>query len=135
MVVFRWMMKVYVFGTDLKGDHMAHKVAKRLKEEARHDFVFSNDPTDLMYVDSAIIMDVVKGIKKVTIFYNPADFLGDKPNSLHNFDLGYFLKLADSIRSEKKLTIVGVPLQGSVERITDDVRDSLQELQDSVFRI
>jgi hypothetical protein len=127
-------MKVFVFGSDFKGDHMARKVAQKLKEEARHDFVFSNDPTDLMYEDSVVILDAVKGIKKVTIFWNPAEFQADKIATLHDFDLGYFLKLADRMRLEKKVTIIGVPMQGRIERITDDVRDSLQQLQDSVFR-
>jgi hypothetical protein len=127
-------MKVYVFGSDFKGDHMARKVAKLLLPEARHDFVFSNDPTDLFYENAVVILDAVKGIKKVTVFYNPAEFQAEKIATLHDFDLGYFLKLADKMQMQKKMTIIGVPMEGRIDRIRDDVRDSLQQLQDSLFR-
>jgi hypothetical protein len=125
-------MKIYVFGSRHNGDHIAFKVAKDL--EGSHDFVFSNDPTDLMYESNIVIMDAVKGIKEVTIFYNAKDFQLGGIVSLHDFDLGYFLKLAERLRLEKRITVLGLPMEGNFEVIRKQAADSLRQLQDSFFR-
>lgn len=127
-------MKIYVFGSDLSGDHMARKVAKELKEHLSHDFVFTNDPTDLLYEHELVVMDAVKGITKVRVFQNPQEFYATKICSLHDFDLGYFLQLSERLQLKKKITIIGVPMKGRYEEIRDQVTDSLQQLQEPSFR-
>ncbi|MFC1648838.1 hypothetical protein ACFL1B_05250 [Nanoarchaeota archaeon] len=55
-------------------------------------------------------MDVVQGIDEVKLFDDIETFEQHKPSSLHDFDLGFFLKLLKEAGQVKgKVTIIGVP--------------------------
>lgn len=123
-------MRIHVFGSYYEGDFIAFKIAKRLKTECEHEFVFSKDPTELIYEDNLIIMDAVKDIKKVTVFWNVDDLKESNILSAHDLDLGYFLKLADSMGMKRRLTIIGLPMAGDFDKISEQVMDSLQQLKE-----
>jgi len=127
-------MKVFVFGSDYGGDSIAFKVAEDLKHEKEHDFIYSNDPTDLMYEKNLVIMDACKDLKKARIFRNVSDLAEHNICSLHDFDLGYFLRLANNMGMKKKVTIIGLPMDGDYNKIRDDAIDLLQELKGSSVR-
>ena len=127
-------MRVHVFGSHNKGDHIAFKVAKDLKSVLPHEFIFSNDPTELLHEDRIVILDAVEGINKVTVFLNVKDLKTSHICSLHDFDLGYFLRLADNLGLDQQVTIIGLPMKGNFQQIKHDTISSLQELQDFVFR-
>ncbi len=123
-------MRIHVFGSYYEGDYIALKLAEQLKRESKHEFVFSKDPTELIYEDNIIIMDAVKDIDKVTLFWNVDDLKESNICSAHDLDLGYFLKLADNMGMKKNVTIIGLPMKGDFDRIRQQVMDSLQRLQE-----
>ena len=107
-------MKVFVFGNEfLEDDKKAKEIASSLEvpgvefvkcqyaEELLDEFLAGND---------LVILDVVKGIKEVTVFDDISVFEQHKPSSLHDFDLGFFLKLLKEAGQLKgKVRIIGVP--------------------------
>lgn len=121
-------MKIYVFGSHYRGDHIACQVAEYLAGE--HDIVYGFDPTDLIYENDVLIMDAVKGINRVKIFYNVTDLDDSNICSLHDFDLCYFLQLADNLGFQMKVTIIGLPMKGELQDILEGVNSSLQELKE-----
>jgi hypothetical protein len=122
-------MKVFVFGSEFQGDDIAYRVARECGE---HEFVFSNDPTELLEEERIVIMDAVKGIDKVTVF-GSADVLNSRNVcSLHDFDLGFFLELMQKLGVERTVKIVGLPMRGDYEEILSGARTSLRDLVDSL---
>jgi hypothetical protein len=118
-------MKIYVFGTENKGDNLAIKVGKAL--EKAHtlgkdtEFIFCQEPTELLGEKSIVILDVVKGLKKPMLI--PQDMLkARKLSTLHDFDLCFFLQLAKAAGMLGKLKIIGIPQKGSVAKIIMDVK-------------
>ena len=127
-------MKVFVFGSDYAGDNIGYRVAEELKHELDFDFIHSNDPSDLLYEDKVVIMDAVQGLKEVRVFHDISDLKAMNISSLHDFDLGFFLRLSERMGMRKKVTIVGLPMEGDLDRIREDASESLQELKGSYVR-
>jgi len=122
-------MKIHVFGSDMEGDDIAPRIAEDLKNVMDDEFVYSNDPTDLMEEDNIIILDAVKDLTEVRIFTNVDDFADMRISSLHDFDLGFFLKLAEKMDMKKKITVIGLPMQGDYEDIKKQAMGALQDLK------
>jgi len=126
-------MKIHVFGSDYKGDDIAPRVAADLKNIMDDEFIYSNDPTDLMEEDEFVVLDAVKDLQKVTIFTNVDNFADMSISSLHDFDLGFFLKLAHSMGMKKKITVIGLPMEGDYEQIKADAMASLLDLKETSY--
>ncbi len=104
---------VLCFGSHMKGDDSPFKLCRSLKD-AKNDFNFvkCESPIDLMAYadqDELLIMDTVKGIDKVRLFHDVDDFLNVQSVSVHDMDLGTFLKVLDGMGQLKKVSIIGVP--------------------------
>jgi len=113
----------------MEGDDIAPRIAEDLKNVMDDEFVYSNDPTDLMEEDNIIILDAVKDLTEVRIFTNVDDFADMRISSLHDFDLGFFLKLAEKMDMKKKITVIGLPMQGDYEDIKKQAMGALQDLK------
>jgi len=124
-------MKIFVYGSAHEGDDTAFRLAQDLEKVLPYKFVRSMDPTDLMNEDEVVIMDAVEGIDNVTVFFSP-DIISEKKVSLHDFDIGYFLKLSEQLGERIKVRVLGIPMQGDYNKIKQDVIASLQELKDYV---
>lgn len=61
------------------------------------------------------ILDVVKGIKEVVLIEDIDRLNTGKLVSLHDFDLGFFLKLMKETGRLERIKIIGVPQKGKVE--------------------
>ncbi|OGG07358.1 hypothetical protein A2872_03475 [Candidatus Gottesmanbacteria bacterium RIFCSPHIGHO2_01_FULL_42_12] len=101
-------MVVYVFGNaDVKNDAGAIKVAKKLPG---FNFRFIKPNEDIDFESKTpIILDVVEGINKITVFNNIDDIAVLKSSTVHDFDLGFQLKYLKKLGKIEGVTIVGIP--------------------------
>jgi len=122
-------MKVLCFGTKLvENDDAALKVCELLKNDfVDVEFIVCDDPSEILeHADGMIILDVVKGIDHVQFIDD--DFLKDRDlYTLHDFDLGFFLKLVKGIGGPKT-KILGLPYGKPAQSLLGDVKRILNEL-------
>lgn len=115
------MKTVYVFGNEfLEGDTFAHEVASHLLQVKVEK---CRSPDDLLSVDEQeiLLLDVVKGVEKPVLLQNVDQLKSRKLMSLHDFDLGFFLKLLDELGLGKKIKILGVPSTGDARECAAQV--------------
>ena len=120
-------MKLFVFGSLSPGDDIAPRVARALGNGFQP--VFTDDPAAIIGEKQAVILDAVRGIRKVTVLSGVKSIKGTRLSSLHDFDLGYFLRLADELGIVPEITVVGLPMEGDFNAILKDARASLRQLQ------
>lgn len=92
--------RVLCFGNPLvASDSIAQQAAKRLKIKGVK-FVSCNSPEELLfYLDEEfLILDVAKGIRRVTVLNDASKLESAKFYSMHDFDLAFFLKLISKMR-------------------------------------
>lgn len=122
-------MKVLCFGTKLvENDDTALNVCELLRNDfAGMEFIICDDPSEILeHADGAIILDVVKGIDHVQFIDD--DLLKDRDlYTLHDFDLGFFIKLVKSIGGPKT-RILGLPYGKPAQSLLGDVKRILNEL-------
>jgi Ni,Fe-hydrogenase maturation factor len=122
-------MKILCFGNVLvDNDDTALKVCELLKNDfVGAEFVICDDPSEILeHADGTIILDVVKGIDHVQFIDD--DLLKDRNlYTLHDFDLGFFIKLVRSI-GEPKTKILGLPYGKPAQSLLGDVKRILNEL-------
>jgi Ni,Fe-hydrogenase maturation factor len=118
------MKKLYVFGNEyLQEDSLARIVSNHLHNV---ELVHCRSPEDLLDVDGEIvILDVVKGITKTIIITDVNQLKTRNIISLHDFDLGFFLKLMESIGEKKTIKIIGIPMIGDSKIIALEVEQCL----------
>ncbi len=117
------MKTLYVFGNEyLKGDGFAKQVAKYLNGTV--NIADCTTPEDLFYAKEKeiLILDVVRNIKNPLIIKDTSQIKTKKIISLHDFDLGFFLKLMREINNNKKIKIIGVPPRGNAAKIAKEVQ-------------
>jgi Ni,Fe-hydrogenase maturation factor len=71
------------------------------------------------------ILDVVKGIKEVMLIDDIDKLNVGSMVSLHDFDLGFFLKLMKETGRVERVKIIGIPQRGKVEEIRGRVSSFL----------
>lgn len=111
------MKYVLCFGNPyLEIDNKVVNLVDSLKIE-NVQFVKCKNPDDILsYLDGDfIILDVAKGIKEPVVFSDVSKLNFSKMNSLHDFDLNFFLKLFNEFGV--KVKILAVPLDYSSEKI------------------
>jgi Ni,Fe-hydrogenase maturation factor len=122
-------MKILCFGSKLvENDDTAFNVCELLKNDFEGvEFILCDDPSEILeHYDGAIILDVVKGIDHVQFIDD--DLLKDRNlYTLHDFDLGFFIKLVRSIGGPKT-KILGLPYGKPAQNLLGDVKRILNEL-------
>ncbi len=120
------MKKILCFGNEfLKQDSLAKELADELKIP-NTEFIKCSSINDVLKAEGNIVlMDVVKGIKKVTIINDINKLKINRLYSLHDFDLGFFLKLLKETGKIKSITIIGIPQKGNKEEIKKQVYSRL----------
>ncbi len=110
-------MKVVVlcFGNEFVDfDKLPLTLCKELKNKIPNvDFVSCESPNEILdysEYDKIFILDVVKGIKDISIIEDLDKLKERKLFTLHDFDLGLFLKVLDKIGKIKNLKIIGIPI-------------------------
>lgn len=111
---------IYLVGNPLVDeDAMPLKLCSQLRE-AFPDIDFREfDPTENLPEDSEelLIIDTILGIKEPMTFDDIDDFSSQKTYSMHDFDLGWVLKLYKKLGMVKKINIIGVPPEGDLDAI------------------
>ena len=109
-------MKVVVlcFGNEFVDfDKLPLTLCKELKNKIPGvDFVSCESPNEILDYsgyDKIFILDVVKGIKDVSIIEDLDMLKERKLFTLHDFDLGLFLKILNEVMKIKNLKIIGIP--------------------------
>ena len=77
------------------------------------DFVICeslNEILDYLNYERVFILDTVKGIKDISIIDDIEILKERKIYTLHDFDLGLYLKLINRIKKIKNLKIIGIPV-------------------------
>lgn len=128
-------MRIYCFGNEaIEEDSMAKKACKDLEIEGV-DFVLCDSAEELLdkeHKDQIVIVDVVKFLDKVTLFEGIDQLKEHKLISGHDFDLGFQLKLLKAIGELKKVKIIGVPQEGDVEEIKENIKRIISSLNSSL---
>jgi len=116
---------VLCFGSYVEGDDLAFEIYDSLKGRVPgKNLVKCQSPFELAgHLDAGevIILDVVKGIDKVRIFNNIDDFKNTQTVTVHDLDLGFFIKLLENMK-EATFKIIGIPFGKKKEEVMKDVR-------------
>ena len=122
-------MKIYAFGNEfLENDFLAKEIVDSIDIKGV-EFVKANDPSEIfLEEDRIIILDVVEGINDVILIDDLDQLKSGSINSLHDFDLGYFLKLMKSIDQIKNVIIIGIPMNGDKDVIVRDVISKINSI-------
>jgi len=104
--------RVYVFGNELLDfDNMPIKLLPKLRQLFPEIEFVITDPNENVKPENGrlYIIDTVMGLSRVMALTD-VDQLADEPKySMHDFDLGFQLKLLKKIGQLKHVTIFGVP--------------------------
>jgi Ni,Fe-hydrogenase maturation factor len=118
------MKTVYVFGNEyIKEDSFAKILAKKLK-----NVKIVNATTPDVLLDAKkdiIILDVVKGIQEPMLIKDINQLKTRNLMSLHDFDVGFFLKLMEHMGIKKNVTIIGVPEEGDIDAVSTKIKQWL----------
>jgi len=112
----------------MKDDNIALRVATELKLK-NTEFKTITDPAQIMEYagnDEMIIMDAVKGIKKVTVITDIDQLKEGKKATMHDMDLGFYLKLLKEMKIVKKVRIIGIPMNADIEKAEKEVSKLLK---------
>jgi Ni,Fe-hydrogenase maturation factor len=105
---------IYIFGNPLLPFDSVPIELKKDLENSLPDFEFIvQDPNENLKPKNKelIIIDTVEGIDKIMIFTDIDKIENSPKYSMHDFDLGFNLKLLQKIGRLKKITIFGVPMK------------------------
>ncbi|OGI25556.1 MAG: hypothetical protein A3J76_05745 [Candidatus Moranbacteria bacterium RBG_13_45_13] len=111
---------IHIFGNPLLDfDNLPLKLAPKLKKIfPKINFVITDPNENLKPINRELfIIDTIEGIKKVTLIDDLKKIQTQKIYSLHDFDLGFNLKLLQKIGKLEKIKIFGVPMRGDEEKI------------------
>ncbi len=121
------MLYVLCFGNPhLEDDNLAFKVGKLLTKDKIKDLTvidcFSPDEIFNYFDKEFVILDVVKNIKEVVIIEDIDKLQANSICSLHDFDLGFFLKLMKKMGKINNIKIIGIPQKGNLNNIKKTVK-------------
>ena len=108
-------MKILIFGNHLiKEDNLIIKILPKLKKEFPNIEFKHMDPTENLEAEISDegklrIIDVVESIDKVIVIKDIKQLKNEKVYSMHDFDLGFNLKLLEKIGKLRDVEIIGVP--------------------------
>ena len=120
------MLYLLTFGNPyIKEDNLAVRVADLIIEDKVPgiEVVKCISPDEILsYIGKEFfILDVVKGAEDVMIIDDMDRLQSGKLVSLHDFDLGFFLKLMKETGKIEKVKIIGIPQQGDIRVIKKKV--------------
>lgn len=115
---------IYVFGNELLGfDNLPIKLVPHLKKEFPDINFQIIDPNENLkpIKKELIIIDTIDGINNVQVITDLDKIKTEKIYSVHDFDLGFNLKLLKKIGKLEKVLIFGVPMKGKKKIILNQL--------------
>ena len=123
---------IYVLGNPyLKKDNKAVKLAKRLQKGFPEISFVHLDPTEGLpeeNIKELIFIDSVVSIDKVTKFNDLPHFALSPRTTAHDYDLPIVLGLMKKLGKIKKITIIGIPLSGKINKLLKETKEILTTL-------
>ena len=117
------MIRLLVFGNELiEEDSLGVLVGRKIKD-SNIKVIECKNPDDVVefYDEKSYILDVAKGIDKVVLLNDIDKLIAPELNSLHDFDLGFFLKLLKGVKEIDKINIIAIPINGNIDDISEKV--------------
>ncbi len=123
---------IYVFGNPLvREDSLPLKLIDKLRKEFPSlQFKEFDTVEDFELEKELNIIDTVKGIKKVELIEDIDKIITDKIYSMHDFDLGYNLKLLKKMRMIDKVRIFGIPSDMKEKEAMKELCDAIKSIKD-----
>ncbi|MFH1063750.1 MAG: hydrogenase maturation peptidase HycI [Candidatus Woesearchaeota archaeon] len=120
------MLYLLAFGNPyLKEDNLALEIADAIIADKIKgiEVVKCVSPEEVLhYTDKEFyILDVVKDLHEVRVFDDINKINARNIVSMHDFDLGFFLKLMKETGQIDKVNIIGVPQEGDIKVLKDEV--------------
>jgi len=116
---------VLCFGNEfIKEDSRAKEIADEIKIK-NVEFRKCDSLNDILLYSShphLFILDVVRNIQEVTLITDIDTLNTNDMYSLHDFDLGFFLKLMKKLGTLKNITIIGIPQKGDTHTIISRIK-------------
>jgi len=130
--------KILVFGNVLvEKDNLALKLLPKLRKDFPQIEFKHIDPTENLEAEienkKLFILDVVEGIKKVTLIKDIDKLQTNKLYSMHDFDLAYNLKLLKKVGKLKEVEIIGVPMGMDEGEAIEEVSEISKEINKSLL--
>jgi Ni,Fe-hydrogenase maturation factor len=124
------MITVYAFGNPLvKEDSLPLKLIENLRKEFPSIEFKEFDTVEDLELDKELsIIDTVKGIKKVELIEDIDKIITDKIYSMHDFDLGYNLKLFKKMRMIDKVRIFGIPSDMDEKAVFEQLKKLIKSI-------
>ncbi len=126
--------KILVFGNMLiKKDNLPLKMMGDLKKSFPQIEFKEFDPSENLKEEGRelYIIDTVEGIEKVEIITDFNDIELSKIYSVHDFDLGYELKLLKKSGMIDKVTIFGVPMNLERKNVFNQLKEKIKSFMNS----
>ena len=124
------MKKIYVSGNPLvREDSLPLKLVPRLQKRFPSIQFHELEPTaDLPSERHLKILDTVIGIESVQVIRDIDKIVTGKVYSLHDFDLGFNLKLMKKTGRLRSVNIIGIPPHLEEEHALEQVEKAIQSL-------
>ncbi len=124
------MMYLLAFGNPyLEEDNLAIKIADSMLDDQLKDLEIIKclAPDEILsYMDKEFyILDVVKNAKEVMLIDDIDRLNASNIISMHDFDLGFFLKLMKETGRIDKVKIIGIPQSGDIKELKKKIIDLL----------
>ncbi len=125
------MKFILAFGNPfIESDSLALKIAEYFQKNPlkNHEFIKCIAPDEIMqYTDKEFyILDVAQGIKKITLINSSDQLEANNLVSLHDFDLGFFLKLAKEMNQLNKVNIICLPMTLNLKDAIEQIKEILK---------
>ena len=124
------MKTVLCFGNPyLKGDSLASELAHELQVPG-YQFIrcqFADDIFNYKDLEEIYILDVVEGIDNVQLITDIDKIKRHKSLTMHDLDLGFFLKLMKAIGKLEKIKRIGLPTKTNLQTLKNQVEELLSK--------
>ncbi len=124
-------MKILVFGNPfLEEDSLPLRILPRLRKEFPKIEFIEIDPSEGLekFGKNLIILDSVLGIEKVEVINSIEQLETTKVCSMHDFDLGYNLKILKKLGMLESVKIIGVPGELDEQKCFEGVCGVLKDI-------
>ncbi len=124
------MKKIYVAGNPLvREDSIPVRLMDRLQKRFPGIEFHELEPTDNLPEEKDLnIIDTVIGIDDIKVIRDIDKIVTGKIYSMHDFDLGFNLKLMKKAGKLRSVKIIGVPPNMSEEKAFEDISKIVEEL-------
>lgn len=116
------MKTILCFGNPLiEEDNLALKIGRGLSDEYNVVFVVDVDEILQYNLEEVYILDVAENVDDIKMFKDIDAINAGRICSLHDFDLGFFLKLLKELGRIESIRIICVPKTAFVDQATKKV--------------